>query len=177
MEFQVYFKYISSFNSNFVSFCFCRKPYLSTLAQPDLEKLGLKAVSAGANPTKLQQAFASAQINGDWTELEREISAVLGISAINYPPGVTPQIVPGSASSTASAPSTSSSTSTSSTSSTSSVSSVANVGAGVLNQASQLVSNFIGGGAADKIGKKTEIDVHIFKMWILLERELLQTYI
>ena len=30
------------------------KPYLSTLSQPDLEKIGLKAVAAGAKPQKLQ---------------------------------------------------------------------------------------------------------------------------
>ncbi len=30
-------------------------PYLSTLSAQDLENLGLKAVAAGAEPTKLQQ--------------------------------------------------------------------------------------------------------------------------
>jgi hypothetical protein len=31
------------------------QPYLSTLSAQDLETLGLKAVAAGAEPTKLQQ--------------------------------------------------------------------------------------------------------------------------
>ncbi len=31
------------------------KPYLSTLSPQELENLGLKAVAAGAEPTKLQQ--------------------------------------------------------------------------------------------------------------------------
>ena len=61
------------------------KPYLSTLSPAELESLGLKAVSAGANPQKLQQAFATAQIKGDWTKLEKEIASVLGIGAINRP--------------------------------------------------------------------------------------------
>ena len=61
------------------------EPYLSTLNQAELEALGLKAVSAGANPQKLQQAFATAQIKGDWTKLEKEIAAVLGLQAINHP--------------------------------------------------------------------------------------------
>ena len=50
-----------------------------------LEKLGLKAVSAGANPQKLQQAFATAQIKGDWSVLEKEIAGVLGLASINHP--------------------------------------------------------------------------------------------
>ena len=62
-----------------------KEPYLSTLNQAELEALGLKAVSAGANPQKLQQAFATAQIKGDWTKLEKEIAAVLGLEAINHP--------------------------------------------------------------------------------------------
>ena len=61
------------------------KPYLSTLSQAELEKIGLKAVAAGANPQTLQQAFATAQLQGDWTKLEKEISKVLGIEAINPP--------------------------------------------------------------------------------------------
>ena len=61
------------------------KPYISTLPQPELEKLGLKAVTAGANPQKLQQAFATAQIKGDWTELESLISEKLGASAVQDP--------------------------------------------------------------------------------------------
>ena len=60
-------------------------PYLSTLSQGELEKLGLKAVAAGANPQKLQQAFATAQLKGDWTQLEKQIADVLGIQAINSP--------------------------------------------------------------------------------------------
>ena len=50
-----------------------------------LEKLGLKAVAAGANPQQLQQAFATAQIKGDWAPLEKKIASVLGIEAINHP--------------------------------------------------------------------------------------------
>ena len=42
-------------------------------------------MSAGANPQKLQQAFATAQIKGDWSVLEKEIAAVLGLAAINHP--------------------------------------------------------------------------------------------
>ena len=38
------------------------KPYLSTLSQPELEKVGLKAVEAGANPLALQSAFVTAQV-------------------------------------------------------------------------------------------------------------------
>ena len=38
------------------------KPYLSTLTQPELEKIGLKAVEAGANPLALQSAFVTAQV-------------------------------------------------------------------------------------------------------------------
>ena len=38
------------------------KPYLSTLTQPQLEKIGLKAVEAGANPLSLQSAFVTAQV-------------------------------------------------------------------------------------------------------------------
>ena len=60
-------------------------PYLSTLSQGELEKLGLKAVAAGANPQKLQQAFATAQLKGDWSQLEKQIADVLGIQAINSP--------------------------------------------------------------------------------------------
>ena len=61
------------------------KPYLSTLSQAELEKVGLKAVAAGANPQKLQQAFATAQLQSDWSQLEKLISDVLGIEAINPP--------------------------------------------------------------------------------------------
>ena len=61
------------------------EPYLSTLSQGELEKLGLKAVAAGANPQKLQQAFATAQLKGDWSQLEKQIADVLGIEAINSP--------------------------------------------------------------------------------------------
>ena len=60
-------------------------PYISTLSQPELEKLGLKAVSAGAKPLKLQQAFADAQTNGDWTGLEILIADALGEDAIKNP--------------------------------------------------------------------------------------------
>ena len=59
------------------------KPYLSTLSQTELEKVGLKAVAAGANPQKLQQAFATAQLQGDWSKLEKLISDELGVAAIN----------------------------------------------------------------------------------------------
>ena len=58
---------------------------MSTLSQGELEKLGLKAVAAGANPQKLQQAFATAQLQGDWSKLEKLIAEVLGIEAINSP--------------------------------------------------------------------------------------------
>ena len=61
------------------------KPYISTLSQPDLERLGLKAVSAGAKPEKLQQAFVSAQTNGDWSKLENLISGALGEDAVKDP--------------------------------------------------------------------------------------------
>ena len=61
------------------------KPYLSTLSQPELEKLGLKAVSAGAKPQKLQEAFVTAQTNGDWSKLESLISNALGPNAIKNP--------------------------------------------------------------------------------------------
>ena len=61
------------------------KPYLSTLSQPELEKLGLKAVAAGAKPQKLQQAFVTAQSNGDWSQLESLISGALGPNAIKDP--------------------------------------------------------------------------------------------
>ena len=61
------------------------EPYLSTLSQGELEKLGLKAVAAGANPQQLQQAFATAQLQGDWSKLEKLIADVLGIEAINSP--------------------------------------------------------------------------------------------
>ena len=61
------------------------KPYLSTLSQPELEKIGLKAVAAGAKPTKLQDAFVTAQTNGDWSKLETLISNALGEDAIKYP--------------------------------------------------------------------------------------------
>ncbi len=47
-----------------------------------MEKLGLKAVGQGASPTKLQQAFASAQLNGNWSYLVKEIEAVLGPDSI-----------------------------------------------------------------------------------------------
>jgi len=59
--------------------------YLSTLTQPELEKLGLKAVSAGAKPGKLQEAFVTAQTNGDWSKLESLISGALGADAIRDP--------------------------------------------------------------------------------------------
>ena len=61
------------------------KPYLSTLSQPELEKLGLKAVEAGAKPQKLQEAFVTAQTNGDWSKLESLISGALGPNAIKNP--------------------------------------------------------------------------------------------
>ena len=61
------------------------KPYISTLSQPDLERLGLKAVAAGAKPEKLQQAFVSAQTNGDWSKLENLISGALGEDAVKDP--------------------------------------------------------------------------------------------
>ena len=49
------------------------KPYLSTLSQPELEKIGLKAVEAGANPLALQSAFVTAQKEDDWSKLENLI--------------------------------------------------------------------------------------------------------
>ena len=61
------------------------KPYLSTLSQPELEKIGLKAVSAGAKPQALQDAFVTAQTNGDWSKLETLISGALGADAIKNP--------------------------------------------------------------------------------------------
>ena len=61
------------------------KPYLSTLSQIELEKLGLKAIAAGAKPLKLQQAFVTAQTQGDWSKLEALISNALGPDAIKDP--------------------------------------------------------------------------------------------
>ena len=40
-------------------------------------------MAAGANPQKLQQAFATAQLQGDWSKLEKLISDELGVAAIN----------------------------------------------------------------------------------------------
>ena len=68
---------------NFFSASKPSKPYLSTLSQTELEKVGLKAVAAGANPQQLQQAFATAQLQGDWSKLEKLISDELGVAAIN----------------------------------------------------------------------------------------------
>ena len=55
---------------------------MEQLTPTELEKLGLKAVGAGASPAKLQQAFATAQIKGDWSELENLIVKALGASAL-----------------------------------------------------------------------------------------------
>ena len=60
-------------------------PYISTLSLPQLEKLGLKAVSAGAKPLELQQAFADAQTNGEWSGLEILIADAVGEDAIKNP--------------------------------------------------------------------------------------------
>ena len=59
--------------------------YLQTLSQPELEKIGLKAVAAGAKPGDLQQAFVTAQTQGDWSKLETLISNALGPDAIKDP--------------------------------------------------------------------------------------------
>ena len=61
------------------------EPYLSTVSQPELEKIGLKAVAAGAEPQKLQEAYFIAQANGDWTKLETLISRVLGEDSVKHP--------------------------------------------------------------------------------------------
>jgi hypothetical protein len=59
--------------------------YLQTLSQPELEKIGLKAVAAGAKPGDLQQAFVTAQTQGDWSKLETLISNALGPDANKDP--------------------------------------------------------------------------------------------
>lgn len=51
----------------------------------ELEKLGQSAVEKGADPTRLQQAFADAQINGNWSKLETEIAAALGPNSVKGP--------------------------------------------------------------------------------------------
>jgi hypothetical protein len=104
------------------------------LTQSELEQLGLRAVASGANPQKLQQAFATAQIKGDWTPLEREIANVLGASAINQP-GVGLASLTSAVSGPTSA-------------------AINNIGSDLISQASQLVSSFVGGNniASDKIG-------------------------
>ena len=61
------------------------KPYLAKLSKAELDKLGLKAVAAGAQPMNLQQAFAVAKTDGDWAPLENEIAAFLGSEAITDP--------------------------------------------------------------------------------------------
>lgn len=55
---------------------------LEQLTPTELEKIGLKAVGAGASPAELQQAFATAQLKGDWTKLENLIVQALGASAL-----------------------------------------------------------------------------------------------
>merc|ERR1719188_434213 len=54
------------------------KSPLSKLKPQELESLGLKAVGEGADPGELQDAFAKAQTDGDWSDLEELISDKLG---------------------------------------------------------------------------------------------------
>ena len=120
------------------------EPYLSTLSQGELEKLGLKAVAAGANPQQLQQAFATAQLQGDWSKLEKLIADVLGIEAINSPQvglaAVASQLLTGSSGATSTRPGQSQVSS--------SVTTTQDEGTGIVAQA----SNFI-----KRIGKKFSI--------------------
>ena len=122
------------------------EPYLSTLSQGELEKLGLKAVAAGANPQQLQQAFATAQLQGDWSKLEKLIADVLGIEAINSPQvglaAVASQLLTGASGAT------SSSTRPGQSQVSSSVTTTQDEGTGIVAQA----SNFI-----KRIGKKFSI--------------------
>ena len=55
---------------------------MSTLSQPELENIGLKAVAAGTKPQKLQEAYVHAQTYDDWSKLEALISNALGEDAI-----------------------------------------------------------------------------------------------
>lgn len=55
---------------------------MQQLTPTELEKLGLKAVGAGASPASLQQAFATAQLKGDWSQLETLIVVALGPNAL-----------------------------------------------------------------------------------------------
>ncbi|CAB4057502.1 unnamed protein product [Lepeophtheirus salmonis] len=56
--------------------------YLESLNTNELETLATKAVAAGANPIKLQEAFITAQNTGNWNDLELEIASVLGPEAV-----------------------------------------------------------------------------------------------
>lgn len=114
---------------------------LQTLKPEELEKLGLKAVAAGASPQKLQQAFASAQISGDWSSLEKLIVGALGADALPAtpaPPSIIDLVVNGG----------------SSGGSTSSVSTASSPGGGILSTITNTLSGFIGGSSGvDKVGQ------------------------
>lgn len=53
---------------------------MQQLSLPELEKLGMDAVAAGASTTDLQEAFANAHLKVDWTQLENLIIEALGQS-------------------------------------------------------------------------------------------------
>jgi gas vesicle protein len=133
---------------------------LKLLSPEELESLGLKAVSAGAEPIKLQQAFATAQINGDWTDLENLIKEALGPNSIPK----TPTVISVGGGSKPGRPSSQKvpSSSSSSNPSTSSVS-VSTVqvpvgstgGTDIMSGISSIVTNLISGGTSsvNKIGE------------------------
>eukprot|EP00094_Tigriopus_californicus_P009794 TCALIF_09443-PA protein Name:"Protein of unknown function" AED:0.03 eAED:0.03 QI:241/1/0.5/1/1/1/2/0/612 len=138
-----------------------RKSPLQELSPEELEKLGLEAVGAGAEPTKLQQAFASAQISGDWTSLENEIVNALGEDALPKPEPSNPIEAIGNLISSAQEAVNPTSSPTSSSSSTSSSSTGGGLMSTILKQASSLVNGFVGSGSSgaqgvDKIGEAAE---------------------
>ena len=63
------------------------KPYLSTLTQPELEKIGLKAVEAGANPLALQSAFVTAQVRRFFSKNSKYFSTYLEVQ-YQFHPGI-----------------------------------------------------------------------------------------
>eukprot|EP00095_Tigriopus_kingsejongensis_P011849 maker-scaffold493_size155937-snap-gene-0.17 protein:Tk11849 transcript:maker-scaffold493_size155937-snap-gene-0.17-mRNA-1 annotation:"---NA---" len=140
------------------------KSPLQSLSPEELEKLGLAAVNAGAEPTKLQQAFASAQISGDWSLLENEIVGALGEDALpggkpskpSNPIAALSNFISQPTSATSSVSSTSSTSSTSSSGSGGIMSSIAST----LKQATTLVGNIMGGSGPqgiDKIGEAADV--------------------
>lgn len=141
-----------------------RKSPLQDLSPEELEKLGLEAVGAGAEPTKLQQAFASAQISGDWTSLENEIVNALGEDALPKPEPANPIEAIGNLISSAQEavnPTSSSSPSTSGSSSTSSSPTGGSLMSTILKQASSLVNGIVGSSSSgaqgvDKIGEAAD---------------------